>query len=155
LIKILTGQDKTTARFLFRESFEFSATFKLWLQGNHRPHIRSTGGAMWRRLLIVPFTKTVPEGERDRLLGEKLRSPRNGRGSWRGWSAAASNGSGMGSVRRIRYGRQSRNTDRPKIGSRRSLEEKTTSSEYGEVPAGKLYTEYKAWAELNGEKTNK
>ncbi len=75
LIKILTGQDRTTARFLFREAFEFSATFKLWLQGNHRPHIRSTGGAMWRRLLIVPFTRTVPEEERDKLLGEKLRSP--------------------------------------------------------------------------------
>lgn len=75
LIKILTGQDKTKARFLFRESFEFSATFKLWLQGNHRPHIRSTGGAMWRRLLIVPFTRTVPEERRDKTLGDKLRTP--------------------------------------------------------------------------------
>jgi putative DNA primase/helicase len=75
LIKILTGQDRTTARFLFREAFEFAATFKLWLQGNHRPHIKSTGGAMWRRLLIVPFTRTVPEDRRDKTLGDRLRTP--------------------------------------------------------------------------------
>ncbi len=152
LIKILTGQDKTTARFLFRESFEFSATFKLWLQGNHRPHIRSTGGAMWRRLLIVPFTKTVPEGERDRLLGEKLRSPEE-RAGILAWMV-------RGCLEWQRDGLRPPDSVRAAVAEYRQaedrlapfLEEKTTSSEYGEVPAGKLYTEYKAWAELNGEK---
>jgi putative DNA primase/helicase len=59
LIRMLTGQDRMTARFLFKENFEFSCGFKIRFEGNHRPHIKSVGGATWRRLLIVPFERTV------------------------------------------------------------------------------------------------
>ena len=73
LIKLLTGEDRIRARFLFRESFEFTPTFKLWIAGNHRPRVRSTGGALWRRVHVVPFTRTVPEEKRDPHLFDKLR----------------------------------------------------------------------------------
>jgi len=75
LIKKLTGQDTISARFLFKEYFEFRATFKIRFEGNHRPQVRTGDGAFWRRVLVVPFEHPVPESKRDRLLGEKLQSP--------------------------------------------------------------------------------
>ncbi len=152
LIKILTGQDRTTARFLFREAFEFSATFKLWLQGNHRPHIRSTGGAMWRRLLIIPFTRTVPEDRRDKTLGEKLKTPEE-RAGILAWMV-------RGCLEWQRAGLRPPDSVRGAVAEYRAaedrlapfLEECTAASEHGEVPAGQLYAKYKTWAEGNGER---
>jgi putative DNA primase/helicase len=152
LIKILTGQDKTKARFLFKEHFEFSATFKMWLQGNHRPHIRSTGGAMWRRLLIIPFTKTVPEDKRDKTLGDLLRTPEE-RSGILAWLV-------RGCLEWQRGGLRPPDSVRAAISEYRAaedrlapfLEECTAESKAGQVPAGELYAKYKAWAEAAGER---
>jgi putative DNA primase/helicase len=152
LIKILTGQDRTTARFLFREAFEFAATFKLWLQGNHRPHIKSTGGAMWRRLLIVPFTKTVLEDRRDKTLGDQLRTPEE-RAGILAWMA-------RGCIEWQRAGLRPPASVRAAVADYRMaedrlspfLEECTADTQLGQVPAGQLYAKYKAWAEAGGER---
>ncbi len=82
LVKHLTGEDRIKARFLFHENFEFYPTFKIWLCGNHRPHIRSTGGATWRRVHVLPFNRTVPEEKRDGRLFEKLMAERAGILAW-------------------------------------------------------------------------
>jgi len=152
LIKILTGQDRTTARFLFREHFEFTATFKLWFQGNHRPHIRSTGGAMWRRLLIVPFTRTVPEDRRDKTLGDRLRTPEE-RAGILAWTV-------RGGLDWQRDGLRPPDSVRAAVADYRAaedrlapfLEERTMASENGEVSAKNLYAAYKTWTEANGER---
>jgi putative DNA primase/helicase len=152
LIKILTGQDKTKARFLFRESFEFSATFKIWLSGNHRPHIRSTGGAMWRRLLIVPFEKTVPEDRRDKLLGEKLKSPEEQAGIL-AWMA-------RGCLEWLRNGLKPPGKVKAAVAEYRAAEDRIQpflddcceNHPAGSVPAAQLYARYKTWADSNGER---
>ena len=56
-----------------REDFwEFSPTHKIWLGTNHRPTIRGTDYAIWRRLKEIPFTVTIPPDraikDMDRLL---------------------------------------------------------------------------------------
>lgn len=65
LVKRLTGGDTLTARFLRAEFFEFKPQFKAWLATNHKPEIRGTDEAIWRRLRLIPFTVTIPEDERD------------------------------------------------------------------------------------------
>ncbi len=72
LIKQMTGMDTLTARFLYHESFEFRPSFKVWLATNHKPVIRGTDHAIWRRIRLVPFDVTIPDAERDRTLVEKL-----------------------------------------------------------------------------------
>lgn len=72
----LTGGDKVTARFLHQNSFEFYPKFKLFFSANHRPRV--TGNAqsgLWRRLIIVPVDRVIPEEERDPMLLRKLRQP--------------------------------------------------------------------------------
>lgn len=74
LVKQLTGGDTISARFLHREWFEFLPHFKLWLSTNHKPRIRGTDNAIWRRIQLIPFTVTIPEDKRDKDLTIKLRA---------------------------------------------------------------------------------
>jgi putative DNA primase/helicase len=64
LVKQLTGGDTITARFLFGEYFDFRPEFKIWLAANHKPNIRGTDYAIWRRIKLIPFNITIPEDKR-------------------------------------------------------------------------------------------
>lgn len=64
LVKSLTGGEVVSARFLFREIFEFKPEFKLWLAANHKPTIRGTDDGIWRRMRLVPFDVQIPDAEK-------------------------------------------------------------------------------------------
>jgi len=72
-IKLLTGSDRLAARFMRQDFFDFVPKFKLTIFGNHKPTLRSVDEAIRRRFLLVPFTVTIPENERDPNLAEKLK----------------------------------------------------------------------------------
>lgn len=86
LVKQLTGGDTITARFLFREAFEFTPQFKLWLCCNAAPDVDSEDAALWRRLLRVPFDHVIPKDERDPKIKEALRDPEKGGPSILAWA---------------------------------------------------------------------
>ncbi len=73
LLKQLTGGDKVTARYMYKELFEFTPEFKLWMATNHKPVIRGTDTGIWRRMHLIPFTVQIPEEQVDRQLPYKLR----------------------------------------------------------------------------------
>jgi putative DNA primase/helicase len=73
-VKLLTGGDKISARFMRGDFFEFIPQFKLVIAGNHRPTLRTVDEAIRRRLNLVPFTVTIPPAERDPELTEKLKA---------------------------------------------------------------------------------
>ncbi len=72
LIKGLTGGDMTTARERYADEFQFWPSHKIWLSTNHRPEIRGTDFALWRRVRLVPFDTRISEGDQDKNLSEKL-----------------------------------------------------------------------------------
>ena len=74
LVKQMTGRDRLVARFLRAEFFEFVPQFKLFLATNHKPRIRGTDHAIWRRIRLVPFAVTIPDAQQDRDLPEKLKA---------------------------------------------------------------------------------
>ena len=82
VIKQLTGSDTVTARKLYTEYFEFRPTFKLVLAANHKPVIRGTDHAIWRRICLVPFKVTIPAAEQDPQLAQKLRTELPGILAW-------------------------------------------------------------------------
>lgn len=82
LVKRLTGERRVKARFMRQDFFEFTATHKLWVGTNHRPNVRGTDEAIWRRMILLPFTVTIPPEERDPDLPEKLRAEASGILAW-------------------------------------------------------------------------
>jgi putative DNA primase/helicase len=82
LVKDLTGQDTISARFMRAEWFDFKPTHKLWLSTNHKPEIRGTDNAIWRRIRLIPWSVIVPPVERDRKLPEKLKAELAGILAW-------------------------------------------------------------------------
>lgn len=71
-IKQLTGSDKVSARFMRQDNFEYTPQYKIIIAGNHKPSIRNIDEAMRRRIVLVPFDKTIPPEKRDKKLQEKL-----------------------------------------------------------------------------------
>jgi len=62
--------------------FEFAPTHNIILAANHKPVIRGTTHASWRRIKLVPFTVTIPDGEKDKALPEKLKAGLPGILNW-------------------------------------------------------------------------
>jgi P4 family phage/plasmid primase-like protien len=72
LIKMATGEDKLSARYLHQNSFEFTPAFKLWFALNHLPDIRGQDHAIWRRVRAIPFKVTIPENKKDKKLKSRI-----------------------------------------------------------------------------------
>jgi len=71
LIKSLTGGEPVTARYLFKEYFEYTPEFKVWITANNPPGVREFSEAMRRRILVIEFPVTIPPERRNpHLLGE-------------------------------------------------------------------------------------
>lgn len=62
-VKLLTGGDSITARFMHQDHFTFTPTHQLWAMGNHQPHVRAGGPSFWRRLRLIPFLHQVDEAD--------------------------------------------------------------------------------------------
>lgn len=59
-VKQLTGGDTLKGRFMRMDFFEFERTFTLFLIANHKPIVRGTEYAIWRRIRLIPWTVTIP-----------------------------------------------------------------------------------------------
>lgn len=71
-IKQLTGGEAIRARHLYGREFEFVPKLHLWLAANHKPQVTDSTHATWRRLLLIPFTVTIPDDKVDKKLPAKL-----------------------------------------------------------------------------------
>jgi putative DNA primase/helicase len=82
LLKLLTGEDTITARWCYKDFFTFIPTHKLLLVANHKPVIRGTDHAVWRRIKLIPFTATIQDSAKDTRLLARLRAERPGILAW-------------------------------------------------------------------------
>jgi putative DNA primase/helicase len=71
-LKECTGGDRVTARYMRQDFFDFQPEFKLLVNGNNKPRLRSVDEAIRRRMNLIPFSVTIPEHERDPHLYDKL-----------------------------------------------------------------------------------
>jgi putative DNA primase/helicase len=86
LLKTLTGGDVTTARYLYKEIFEFKPCFKLWLVANDKPSANAGDAALWRRILLVPFEHSLPEDMRDPAVKATLTISEEARAAVLAWA---------------------------------------------------------------------
>ena len=70
-VKLLTGGDPITARFMRQDNFTFLPNFKLTVSGNHKPALNTVDDAIRRRLNLAPFLHRPANPDRpDRLKQE-------------------------------------------------------------------------------------
>lgn len=147
-VKRLTGGDTITARFMHQEFFEFKPQFKIWMTGNHRPEIRGTDDAIWRRVKLIPFQVTVPIEDRDPNLKEKLSEELPGILAWaiRGHQAWREGRLGEPEAVRVAVGEYRAAMD--KIGA--FLDDRTINGSE-RVSVERLYDAYSEWCKASGE----
>ncbi len=75
LVKRVSGGDKLTVAFKFKDEFEFKPQFKLWIAANHPPVVNDEDAAMWERILRIPFSHTVPADRLDPNVKKALTDP--------------------------------------------------------------------------------
>ncbi len=80
-VKQLTGGDPVTCRPLYGKYFDLIPTFKLWLSCNHKPTVRDTSEAFWRRVHLIPFNVSF-RGREDTELSSKLAAELPGILAW-------------------------------------------------------------------------
>lgn len=154
VIKQLTGQDTITARFLYGEYFEFPAQFKLWLACNHKPIIRGTDHAIWRRIKLIPFNVTIPENKQDKLLDKKLKAEFPGILAWAVQGCLEWQKNGLQTPDEVKAATNDYRNEMDVIQT--FIDEccfvKPGSTEVKTI-SGVLYGAYKNWCEQNGEHT--
>lgn len=64
LIKQLTGGDSIQACWKYKNPFEYKPQFKLWIRTNEKPVIRSQNNAIWDRVKLIPFDKSIPKDKK-------------------------------------------------------------------------------------------
>ena len=152
-MKLLAGGDRISARFLFREPFEFYPTAKIWWAVNVKPIIRGTDDAIWRRIRLIPFEAKFSSElgnwqPKDKLLAE-LRAELPGILAWAVRGCLEWRRRGLEPVEKVKSATEEYRTESDVI--ERFLEERTIPKPNAGVKADKLYQEYRRWAEENGE----
>jgi P4 family phage/plasmid primase-like protien len=82
LVKEMTGGEPISCAPKYGDFFTFQPVFKPLLATNHKPQVRGVDEGIWRRLILLPFTVTIPETERDRDLPAKLQQELSGILNW-------------------------------------------------------------------------
>lgn len=149
LVKQLTGGDMVTARYLYREEFEFHPRCKIFLAGNHKPRIEGTDEGIWRRLRLIPFGTTIPEEDRDPELKGKLAAELSGILNWAVTGCLAWQRQGLGTPRAVRAATDEYRGEEDQLGT--FLRERCVEGPVRRVASGALYEAYKAWCAETGE----
>lgn len=149
LIKSLTGGDIITARFLYSEDFEFKPQFKLWLAANHKPVIRGTDYAIWRRIRLIPFEVTITAEQADRDLPKKLKAEMPGILAWAVAGCLMWQRDGLQPPERVLAATADYKSESDIIAA--FIDENCEVGSGLSEPGGKLYNAYKRWCDENGE----
>ncbi len=82
LVKQLTGSDRIRARKMREDFWEFEPTHKLIMCTNHKPAVKETKHAIWRRIKLIPFTVKIEGDKEDKSMLAKLRGEQKGILAW-------------------------------------------------------------------------
>jgi putative DNA primase/helicase len=150
LVKDLTGGDRQRARRMREDFWEFDPTHKVILCTNHKPVIRGTDHAMWRRIHLVPFTVTIAKEKQDKKLVDKLKQELPGILAWCVQGCLEWQRNGLGMPEEVMAATTEYRNDQDVLGA--FLSECCLVGPDYRAMARMLYAKYKEWCEENGEK---
>lgn len=151
LIKQITGGDTLTARFLHQEFFDFTPKFKLWVATNHKPLIRGTDHAIWRRIHLIPFAVIIPKEKQDRNLADRLIAELPGILRWSVEGCLYWKQIGLKMPNEVYQATANYRKEMDVLGA--FISECCIESPGFSAQATSLYQAYTAWAQRSGERT--
>jgi len=152
LVKDLTGQDTISARFMWAEWFDFKPTHALHLSTNHKPEIRGTDAAIWRRIRLIPWAVTIPPTEQDKKLAEKLRGELPGVLAWIVRGCLEWRREGLKAPEEVRRATKAYRAEMDVLAA--FLADCCLRDEDEEAFAGELWGAWKRWCEETGEQAS-
>jgi len=151
LVKQLTGGDKIKARLLYQNYFEFTPTFKIFLATNHKPIIHGTDYAIWRRILLIPFTFTIPPEKRDpKVRDSKFQDEWPGVLNWLIEGCLKWQKEDLNPPEEVKAATEIYRSESDIIAE--WLQERTVTGRQYRTAAKELYEDYKKYIEKNGER---
>ncbi len=150
LVKQLTGGDKISARFLHSEFFEFHPQFKIWIGANHKPIIRGTDLAIWRRIRLIPFPVQIPPEKQDKALTQKLKEELPGILNWAVQGCLRWQAEGLNPPKEVKSATESYREEMDFL--LEFIREKCLIDRLVKVRIKELYQSYVTWAIESGEK---
>lgn len=138
LLKTLTG--------------EFLPQFKLWLAANDRPRVSASDSGMWRRIVQVPFTEAIPEGERDPRIKLQLKNDPQVQSAILAWAlegCRAWQKQGLAIPERVRHYTEEYRAENDRLAD--FFEERCVFEQRALVRRSELRKAYEEWARENGE----
>lgn len=150
LIKQMSGGDRMKGHFMRQDNIEFSPTHKVYLATNHKPRIRGTDRAIWRRIRLIPFTVTIPPEERDPKLVEKLKTELPGILTWCVQGCLAWQQEGLEPPTEVTEATDQYKAESDVLAA--FLADCCVLDKNVKVKANELYNAYREWCEQNGER---
>ena len=151
LVKQLTGCDRIVARHLYGRWFEYDPVFKVFLSTNHKPVIRGTDHAIWRRIRLIPFDYTVPKDQQDKNLMDKLAEELPGILRWAVEGCLMWQEEGLEPPEEVKQATASYRQEMDVLGS--FLDECCVINEECQALASDLFKDYRKWCDDSGEKS--
>jgi putative DNA primase/helicase len=149
LVKEMTGGEPITCAPKYGDFFSFQPVFKPLLATNHKPEIRGADEGTWRRMLLLPFAVTIPEGERDGDLPHKLEGELSGILNWALEGLKEFLTTGLGTPEEVRAATADYRAEQDVLAG--WIEDRCTLSTQVSDEYAALYGDYVAWCEDNKE----
>lgn len=149
LLKMLSGGDTITAAAKYKDEIEYKPIFTLCLVSNNLPRADDEDAALWERLELIPFDQTIPVGERDPTIKERLADPLIGGPAILAWmveGALAVQKTGLVPADTVTVATSNWRADNDPL--REYLREQTFVSQ-NNIRFSELNANYKGWCQLN------
>lgn len=149
LVKRLTGGDPMVVRAMYEGYIEFANVATPHMVGNGMPTIAGADNGVWRRVLVMPWTVTIPEERRrdfDDLVADLL-TERAGILNWLIEGACDALANGLYVAPAARFATDAYRDEMDQVGGfiKRCVVRETGSK----VQARVMYQAYVAWAKAN------
>lgn len=152
LVKQLTGGDAITARRMHEDNWSFDPTHKLWLSTNHRPEIRGTDYAIWRRIRLIPFSVQFTDDSsprKDPTMEERLTAELPGILAWAVAGCLDWQKHGLGTASAVKAATASYQAEMDVLAA--WLGDCCVMHRNAKARASALYRTYAEWCERGGE----
>ena len=149
-VKMLTGGDTLSARFMNQNFFDFKPTHTLFLAVNHLPAVKSGGDGFWRRLRKIDFNITIAADKRKENLAEMLvRAEGPGILSWMVEGAVRVSQQGFNEPESIKLATLEYRHEEDHIS--KFISERVVEVSSGTAVKSSVFNSYRDWCGENGE----